>query len=256
LSYRNRLYEAKITRQQVQIQTQAQLAALREDFVSTLTHDLKTPLLGAIETVKSFRTGQFGAVNPNQRKVLEMMARSHQSTLQLVETVLDVYRNDAEGLSIELVPVDLRSLIADTITALTALAQARQIYLKLSSQGQNFCVQGDALQLRRVFENLLINAINHAPRGTQVEVVLETVGHEQQVQVRDCGPGIAAHELPNLFERFYQGYSNRQAKGSGLGLYLSRQIVEAHRGKIWAESRQSQGQVEGATFCCRLPACS
>lgn len=170
--------------------------------------------------------------------------------------MLDVYRNDAEGLRIEPVPVDLRSLIADTITALTALAQARQIYLKLSSQGQNFCVKGDAPQLRRVFENLLINAINHAPRGTPVEVILETVGHEQQVQVRDCGPGIAVHELPNLFERFYQGYSNRQAKGSGLGLYLSRQIVEAHSGKIWAESRHSQGQIAGATFCCRLPACS
>jgi two-component system, NarL family, sensor kinase len=263
LSYCNRLYEDEITRQQVHIQTQAQLAGLREDFVSTLTHDLKTPLLGAIETVKSFRSGQFGAVNPTQRKVLEMMSRSHQSTLQLVETVLDVYRNDAEGLSIEPVPLDLRSLMADTITALTALAQDRQIYFKLISQGQSFCVRGDALQLRRVFENLLINAINHAPRGTQVEVILERVGHNQQMQVRDRGPGIAAHELPHLFERFYQGYSNRQAKGSGLGLYLSRQIVEAHGGKIWAQSRQSAGNREshlesygeGATFFCRFPAC-
>lgn len=250
LTDRNRFYEDKITRQQVHIQAQTQLAILREDFVSTLTHDLKTPLLGAIETVKSFRTEHFGAVNPTQHKVLEMMERSHRSTLQLVETVLEVYRTDAEGLGLNRSLVNLRSLIADTIAALTYLAQARQIYLKLTPHGQNFWVIGDEMQLRRVFENLLVNAINHAPRSTQVEVILATTGQTQQVQVLDCGPGIADHELPSLFERFYQSYSNRQAKGSGLGLYLSRQIIEAHSGKIWAENRQPQG----AMFCCRLPA--
>jgi two-component system, NarL family, sensor kinase len=250
LTDRNRFYEDKITRQQAHIQAQTQLAILREDFVSTLTHDLKTPLLGAIETVKSFRAEYFGAVNPTQHKVLEMMERSHRSTLQLVETVLEVYRTDAEGLGLKLSRVDLRSLIADTIAALTYLAQARQIYLKLTPHGQNFWVIGDEMQLRRVFENLLVNAINHAPRSTQVEVILATTGQAQQVQVLDCGPGIADHELPSLFERFYQSYSNRQAKGSGLGLYLSRQIIEAHSGKIWAENHQPQG----AMFCCRLPA--
>ena len=70
------------------------------------------------------------------------------------------------------------------------------------------------------------------------------------MQVSDGGPGLNAHELPHLFERFYQGYSNRQAKGSGLGLYLSRQVIEGHSGKIWAKNRQPQG----AVFCCRLPA--
>ncbi|MGB3296395.1 MAG: histidine kinase dimerization/phospho-acceptor domain-containing protein, partial [Phormidesmis sp.] len=104
---RTHVYEAEIARQQAHIQAQAQLANLREDFASTLTHDLKTPLLGAIETVKSFRAEQFGPVSPAQYKVLELMARSHRSTLQLVETMLDVYRNDAEGLGLKLDLVDL-----------------------------------------------------------------------------------------------------------------------------------------------------
>ncbi|NEP17298.1 MAG: HAMP domain-containing histidine kinase [Leptolyngbya sp. SIO4C1] len=250
LSDRNRFYADEIARQQAHIQAQAQLASLREDFISTLTHDLKTPLLGAIETINSFCAQQFGAVNPTQRKVLAMMQRSHRSTLQLVETMLDVYRNDAEGLGLTLLPVELRSLLADTVTRLTQLALSRQIGIQFTPQGQTFCVSGDALQLQRVFENLLSNAINHAPRGTAVSVILETVGSEQQVQVCDRGPGIAAHELSHLFERFYQSYSHRQAKGSGLGLYLSRQIVEAHSGKIWAENRDPQG----AVFYCRLPA--
>ncbi len=247
---RTRFYEDEIARAQAQIKAQTQLASLREDFVSTLTHDLKTPLLGAIETINSFLAEQFGPVDPQQHKILEMMQRSHRSTLQLVETLLDVYRNDAEGLGLNLSTVDLRSLLASTITTLTHLAQARQINISLNASSQRFWARGDALQLRRVFENLLINAINHTPRGTRVEVSLATIGQYQQVQVSDGGPGLNAHELPHLFERFYQGYSNRQAKGSGLGLYLSRQIIEGHSGKIWAESRQPQG----AVFCCCLPA--
>ncbi|MGB3787581.1 MAG: HAMP domain-containing sensor histidine kinase [Phormidesmis sp.] len=247
---RSHLYEAEIARQQAHIQAQAQLASLREDFISTLTHDLKTPLLGAIETVKSFGKEQFGPVSPEQQTVLEMMARSHRSTLQLVETMLDVYRNDAEGLGLQLDRVDLYPLATDTVADLDALARSRQIDIVLSPNHQAFWVNGDERQLRRVLENLLINAINHAPRHTQVALQLDTLGEQQHLQVQDSGPGINSSEAVHLFERFYQGYSNRQAQGSGLGLYLSRQIIEAHGGRIWAENRQPQG----AIFHCCLPA--
>jgi two-component system NarL family sensor kinase len=111
-------------------------------------------------------------------------------------------------------------------------------------------MNGDALQLQRVFSNLLINGINHSPRGGRVEVVLESDSTYHFVKVLDNGPGITEDELPYLFERFYQGQSDRQAKGSGLGLYLTRQIIEAHGGTIWAENRKPQG----ALFGFRLPA--
>ena len=252
---RSHVYEAKITRQKAYIETQAQLAGLREDFISTLTHDLKTPLLGAIETVKSFDKEQFGPVSPAQHKVLEMMERSHRSTLQLVETMLDVYRNDAEGLGLKVERVELYSLAVDTLAVLTPLASARQIEIllrpdHLDASHPEFWVDGDEHQLRRVLDNLLINAINHAPRQTQVILQLETIEHQHQLHIQDSGPGINPQEAVHLFERFYQGYSNRQAQGSGLGLYLSRQIIEAHSGRIWAENRHPQG----AIFYCCLPA--
>jgi two-component system NarL family sensor kinase len=112
-------------------------------------------------------------------------------------------------------------------------------------------VNGDALQLQRVFSNLLINGINHSPRGGKVEVVLESDSAYHWVKVIDDGPGITGNELPHLFERFYQGHSDRLAVGSGLGLYLSRQIIEAHGGTIWAENRTPHG----ALFGFGLPAC-
>lgn len=254
LGDRNRVYEQAIAQQQAKLQAQAQLASVREDFASTLTHDLKTPLLGAIETLKAFQQGEFGAITPVQHKVLATMARSHQTTLQLVETLLDVYRNDTEGLELQLAPVDLVAVAEEAIATLTGLASSRQIYINLNYGESDFrralWVKGDALQLGRVFVNLLTNGINHSLRGGRVEVMLASESGYQIVKVLDNGLGITAAEQPHIFERFYQGDSDRQAKGSGLGLYLTRQIIAAHGGIIWAENCSPRG----ALFGFRLPA--
>ncbi|BAZ32715.1 integral membrane sensor signal transduction histidine kinase [Cylindrospermum sp. NIES-4074] len=245
LSYRNRRNEEAIAYTQAQLRFQKQLARIREDFISTLTHDLKTPLLGAIETLKSFGNGQFGEVTSLQGQVLQTMARSHRHSLQLVETLLDVYRNDAQGVKLQLSPVNLLTLAQEAIATLTELARTRQVSVSLYSGASDlqgfFWVNGDALQLRRVFSNLLINGINHTPRGGKVEVVLETDSGYQVVKVLDSGSGITEEELPHIFERFYQGKGDRLVPGSGLGLYLTRQIIEAHGGTIWAENRSLQG---------------
>lgn len=253
LSDRNRSYQQRLLQQQAKLQAQAKLAGVREDFASTLTHDLKTPLLGAIETLEAMQRGNFGSILLAQRAVTTTMIRSHQTSLQLVETLLDVYRNDTQGLTLQSAPVDLVEVAEDVAATLMGLAASRRIHISFNYGNSDFrqflWVNGDALQLHRVFVNLLTNAINHSPRGSKVEVILEPGSSHQVVRVVDRGAGITTEELPHLFKRFYQGYSDRQAKGSGLGLYLTRQIVEAHGGKIWAENRQPNG----AVFAFRLP---
>lgn len=186
LHLRNRRNEEAIAQQQARLRSQEQLASIREDFVSTLTHDLKTPLLGAIETLKSLQDEQFGTVTLIQQKVFSTMARSHRTTLQLVETLLDVYRNDAEGLKLDLAPINLVAVAEDVIATLTDLAATRRVYINLSYGESDFrrslWVHGDALQLQRVFANLLMNGINHSPRGGKVEVVLEVYSSYQVVE--------------------------------------------------------------------------
>ena len=254
LSDRNRLYQQTVLQQQAKLEAQEKLASVREDFASALTHDLKTPLLGAIETLKAFQQGSFGLVQFGQQSVLATMVRSHKTTLKMVETLLDVYRNDNEGLKLHLVTVDLVAIAEEVTTTMIDLAASRRVHISLTYGASDFrqflWVKGDTLQLQRVVANLLTNAINHSPRGERVEVILEPGSSYQTVKVTDNGAGIKLDELPYLFERFYQGQSDRQAKGSGLGLYLSRQIVEAHGGTIWAENRQPFG----ASFAFRLPA--
>jgi two-component system NarL family sensor kinase len=226
---------------------------VREDFASTLAHDLKTPLLGAIETLQAFDREQFGTIHAKQKTVVATMIRSHQNSLRLVETLLDVYRNETEGLQLQLEPINLAILAEDVATSLLRLSTSRSVYLNLHYGESDFrkflWVNGDAFQLRRVFTNLLTNAINHSPRGAKVEVVLEIQSSYQVVQVLDVGSGIKIDEKPYLFDRFYQGQSDRLATGSGLGLYLTRQIIEAHGGTIWAENRIPHG----AIFGFRLP---
>jgi two-component system NarL family sensor kinase len=261
LSDRNLRHEEAIAQHKAQLQAQQQLASTREDFVSTLTHDLKTPLLGAIETLNSLQQEKYGAVTAAQQKVFAAIERSHQNSLALIETLLDVYRNDTEGVRLKLAPVELVSVAQEAIATVSGLASKRRVDVSLSFGEPNarcFWVNGDALQLLRVFSNLLTNAINNCPRGGKVEIVFESDSSYQVVKILDNGRGITPDELPRLFERFYQGHSDRQSMGSGLGLYLTRQIIEAHGGTVWGKNRFSskdatQRSQRGASFGFRLP---
>jgi two-component system, NarL family, sensor kinase len=262
LSERNLRHEEAIAQHKAQLQAQQQLASTREDFVSTLTHDLKTPLLGAIETLKSLQQEKYGAVTAAQQKVFAAIERSHENSLALIETLLDVYRNDTEGVKLKLAPVELVAVAQEAIATVSGLASKRRVDVSLSF-GESDCrhslwVNGDVLQLLRVFTNLLTNAINNCSRGGKVEIVLESDSSYQVVKILDNGRGITPDELPRLFERFYQGHSDRQSMGSGLGLYLTRQIIEAHGGTVWGKNRFSskdatQRLPRGASFGFRLP---
>ncbi|MEH1977853.1 MAG: HAMP domain-containing sensor histidine kinase [Nostoc sp.] len=253
LSDRLRHSQEAIALTRAKLESQEELVKLREDFASALTHDLKTPLLGAIETIQAFQQEKFGPVLPGQQQVLGTMERSHKTSLQLVETLLDIYRNDTEGLKLDLAPVDLTTLAEEAAGNLIELAANRRVHLSVTYEDSDWrhalWVQGDVLQLQRVFNNLLVNAINHSLRGGRVEVVLKPQPSYQVVKILDAGAGIQVEQFTHLFERFYQGHSDRQAKGSGLGLYLSRQIIEAHGGIIWAENRVTTG----AMFAFKLP---
>src|SRR4028118_770416 len=155
LSDRNHQYQEAIAIAKAELQSQQQLASIREDFVSTLSHDLKTPMLGAIETIKAFESALFGDVTASQQKVLETMARSHKMSLQLVETLLDVYRNDAAGLKLQLAAVNLVALAQYVIATLTDLSAARRVYISMSygesDLGRSLWVNGDAVQQRARF---------------------------------------------------------------------------------------------------------
>jgi two-component system, NarL family, sensor kinase len=240
----------KISHQQDRLSAQTRLMEVREDFIHTLTHDLKTPLLGAIQTIKSFRKEQFGAINELQSRVLQTISQSQQNSLHLIETLLDIYRNDAQGLVLQPQSIDLWTIAKEAIDTAQLLSTEREIRLKLKTylrSEQSIAVMADLLQLSRVFNNLIANAVYYSPRAGVVQIEIVRRDREYVVEITNWGEIIDPESMTLLFDRFHQVH--QQVKGSGLGLYLSRQIIEAHGGRIWAESKLS----EGTKFCFSLP---
>lgn len=243
------------------IDEREQMSRQREDFVSRLTHDLRTPLVAADRMLNLFLEEAFGTVSPEMQEVIDVMIRSNKSLLQMVNTLLEVYRHDAGSKTLTFSPVDLHQVVQEVIQELKPLAQMQNLNLQVevldSGRPSSAVVLGDWLELRRVLTNLVGNAIKFTDQGSVV-VRLATATLEGQdgdqppywikLEVEDTGAGIPPADQATLFERFRQGDHKRA--GSGLGLYLSRRIIEAHQGTIEARSQMGQGSV----FTIWLPA--
>ena len=231
-----------------------QIARQREDFVSRLTHDLRTPLVAADRMLTMFGQGVLGELSPTMQEAIVTMARSNQNLLQMVNTLLEVYRFEAGRKNLIFLPVNLLELLTEVTKELSPLVQEKGLSLQMDlgkSLDKNK-VMGDRLELHRLFTNLVGNAIKFTDAGSvTIRLISVTNPTDEQpvitIEVEDTGPGIPTEEQATLFERFRQGSHRRS--GSGLGLYLSRRIVEAHQGNIQVHSDLGKG----STFIVRLP---
>jgi len=236
-----------------------EIARQREDFVSRLTHDLRTPLVAADRVLMLFQQGALGALSIQMHEVITIMARSNTNLLSMVNTLLEVYRFEAGRKTLAFQPVNLSQLLDEVVGELTPLAQAKTlaINLKFTEETTISTMMGDRLELHRLFTNLIGNAIKFTDSGsvnirvssaTESSKKSDLDGSENStfreyliIEVEDTGPGIPLEEQATLFERFRQG--THKSSGSGLGLYLSRRIVEAHQGTILLKSEFGKGSL-------------
>jgi len=216
---------------------------LREDFVSTLTHDLRTPLLSGIQTLKFFLDGTLGGISDKQRDMVEMLSNSNQQMLALVNDLLEVYRYEAKQQRLIIEPFQLVDVVQQVISELEPLAISKQQTLSIDILESLPWINGDKHAIRRVLTNLIGNALHYTPAEGKISVFANAGEQVITVLVEDTGRGIPNSDLPRLFERFAQGTSRHRTTGTGLGLYLSRQIVEAHGGIIRVESTEGQGSL-------------
>ncbi|MBD2292954.1 hybrid sensor histidine kinase/response regulator [Anabaena sphaerica FACHB-251] len=240
------------------IDEQQKMTRQREDFVSRLTHDLRTPLVAADRMLALFQQEVFCKISPEMKQAIAVMIRSNQNLMQMVNTLLEVYRFEAGKKTLNLEKCDLKEIAEEVISELTPLAMEKNLTLKLDTHELNQLgdhggmVFGDRLELRRVFNNLIGNAIKFTDTGGVEIRIFETLPSktdpgEVLIKVADTGYGIAPEDQTTIFERFRQGRNKRS--GSGLGLHLSQRIVEAHGGKIELFSELGKGSI----FTIRLP---
>ena len=214
---------------------------LRDDFIATLTHDLRTPLLAAIQTLTFFLDGALGELDEKQKLLLSTMQKSNEDLLGLVNALLEVYKYDADKLELTKTNFNIYNLVEQVYNELQPLAQSKEIEFKIECANKDLTVNADRSEIRRVICNLCGNAINYTQNGGRVVITLKNEGNDLIFSVADNGSGIPQEDIPNMFQRFSQGTSKKRSTGTGLGLYLSRQIIESHGGKIWLESTLNKG---------------
>lgn len=226
------------------VSLQKEMDRLRDDFIATLTHDLRTPLLAAIQTLQFFLDGSLGELGDRQKTLLDTMKKSNEDMLGLVNALLEVYKYESGKLNLCKTTFDLKHFLEDCVAQVQALADKKEIDLSLMYEdSENAEITADRNELRRVILNLCGNALNHTKQGGTIEVSALNKEGDLILNVKDNGIGIPQEDLKKLFKRFSQGTSQKRSAGTGLGLYLSRQIIEAHNGRIWAESVVSKGSV-------------
>jgi two-component system phosphate regulon sensor histidine kinase PhoR len=227
-----------------------QLDQLKEEFVSSVSHELRTPLQSIKGFVELLRKGK--VKDPVvQQEFLTRAAQDADRLMVLVNDLLDMSRIEAGRLQLELTDVDMSALIAETLQSLEGLAGEKGVSVTYTSSDTPVMVRADRHRLQQVLVNLVGNAIKFTDAHRSIQVVEEVGNRHVMIEVADQGSGIPAEALPRLFEKFYQAESSakRAGRGTGLGLYISKRIIEAHGGRIDVRSEPGRG----STFFFVLP---
>ena len=224
---------------------------LRATFTSMLVHDLRAPLAVILGYVDLLATTAAGPLTAKQEGYLAKMRESGNRMLRLIADILDVSKLEAGKLTLERQPVNLATLIVEVAERFRPVAEQKRIVFEVRDGNAAKPILADPHRLDQVLMNLLGNALKFTPAGGRITAEVSDLGSELEVAVSDSGRGIAAGELPLLFQKFSQTSSARSARevGTGLGLVICRHLVEAHVGRIWTESLPDQG----ARFVFRLP---
>jgi signal transduction histidine kinase len=228
-----------------------QLDRMKSEFVNMVAHELRNPLVSIRQIQSVLAEGLAGPLSEKQSDFVKRGMKKIDALLALINDLLDVARLEAGRLVRKQENVDLPELIEDMVVLMEPRAREQKISLLCSCENPS-PVKADPANIEEILNNLLSNAINYSPQGGTVAVRARDVSESVEITVSDTGVGIAAEELPKIFDKFYRVKhpKTRHVTGTGLGLSIVKGIVEAYQGSIRVESVPGQG----TTFTLRLPA--
>jgi len=229
-----------------------QAARIKDEFLATLSHELRTPLASILGWTQIL-TKRDATISPSDfQRGIEVIDRNARAQVQLIDDLLDLSRIMSGKMRLDLQQIEMGNVVRAAIESAEPAARVKGIRLKAILDPAPSTVSADSGRLQQVVWNLLTNAIKFTPKGGQVQVLLQRVNSHIQLSVSDTGIGISPSFLPRVFDRFAQQDSSttRSYAGLGLGLAISKQLVELHGGSIRVAS---QGEGTGATFFVDLP---
>jgi signal transduction histidine kinase len=222
----------------------------KSDFLANMSHELRTPLNAIVGFSQVLREKLFGEVNEKQEEYLDDILSSANHLLALINDILDLSKVEAGQVELERSRFSLKEAVERGVVMVRERATKNGVELTLEPDPKVGLVEGDERRIRQVIFNLLSNAVKFTPPGGSVDVSTSGSDGEVRVAVRDTGPGIAPEDRERIFEEFQQTAAGaEQREGTGLGLALSKRLVELHGGRIWVESEVGKG----STFLFTLP---
>ena len=234
------------------ITREKEIDQMKSDFISLVSHELRTPLTSIIGFVSFILDGKAGAINDRQRNSLARVQRQSKRLAALINDLLDISRIESGRIQMEQEPISLLEIVTQRIEEIRPQADEKSIQMDLTAPESVPTILGDEARMGQVFTNLIGNAIKFAPNNGEVSIKVRVDGSLLHVEVIDTGPGIPAEERQKVFDKFYQlsDISTRQQGGSGLGLSITKSVVEAHGGKLWIDDGN---QGKGSNFQFVLP---
>ncbi len=228
-----------------------ELERLKSEFVAVVSHEVRTPLTAIKGSLEILADGTQFPVDQPGGELLQICQASVVRLEALINDILDFSKLESSRLSAKLVPVSLRGVIGNAVSQMSRQAERKQIRIETQLDEDVPDLRADELRISQVLCNLISNATKFSPEGTEIRVSARAREGGVMVEVRDQGIGIAADDLPKIFRPFRQldSSSTRMAGGTGLGLVISKGIIEEHGGRIWVESEPGAG----SRFCFWLP---
>jgi signal transduction histidine kinase/DNA-binding response OmpR family regulator len=228
-----------------------ELDRLKSEFVAVVSHEVRTPLTSIKGSLELLGDDRFLQLPPPQKELLGICQANTERLITLINDILDFSKLEASKLPMTMEPVDLKHVLSEVVENIRNLAAMKKVEIDVRVDDSTGSVDADPMRVGQVVTNLVGNAIKFSPEGAHVEIFASGDESLVTVSVKDYGRGIAPRDLNRLFQRFAQldSSTTRKAGGTGLGLVISKGIVEQHGGKIWVESALDQG----STFSFSLP---
>jgi signal transduction histidine kinase len=221
----------------------------KSDFLATMSHELRTPLNAIIGFSEVLHEQMFGELNERQLAYVNDVLEAGKHLLSLINDVLDLAKIEAGGMELELSQVAIPEVLRSAVSMHSERASRGGVELALTTEPEEITISADGRRVRQIVFNLVSNAVKFTPAEGRVDVSARLDDGRVEIAVADSGPGIAPEELEMIFEEFKQATDGKRAEGTGLGLPLSRKLVELHGGRLWVESAAGNG----STFRFTLP---
>ena len=220
------------------VTNEREIETLKEDFVATLTHDLKVPIVAEANIVEFLLEGKFGEITEKQKVALLNMQTSNKELIDLVQILLETYKIKEHGIKLLKETIVLNPFIETIISEMQPIANKSGITIDFKPE-RTLTVNADPIQLNRVIKNLISNAISHSNTKERIDIKTGELKGYITISVIDYGQGISKEEIKMIFNKYYSAAKKFRKIGTGLGLYLSQQIAQSHGGEITVTSEEN-----------------